>query len=81
MTTIAAAVTAIQCGPVPYRDEFVVHHGGAYVVPGRRAVAGEWLYPCPEQCQDDGLLGIWIGPDDEPERQVLICPSCGLDCT
>ncbi|GAB7048406.1 hypothetical protein [Catenuloplanes indicus] len=73
--------TEVQPRPIRFRDEPAMHHGGAYVAPGRRATAGAWLYPCPEQCRDDGPLGIWIGPADEPGRQVLICPSCGLDCT
>ena len=63
-------------GGIAYRDRRVCHHGGDYVYPGRRAVDGDWLYPSPEVCTDESGKGVWLGGG-----QVLVCPSCGLDCT
>ncbi|MFG2042213.1 hypothetical protein [Dactylosporangium sp. NPDC048998] len=67
--------------PIQYRDEPVAHHGGQYVAPGRRVVAGTWRYPSPEVCRDDRTAGVWIGPPDRTSQQALVCVSCGLDGT
>ncbi|GAA1578718.1 hypothetical protein GCM10009827_120290 [Dactylosporangium maewongense] len=64
-----------------YRDGSVAHHRGEYVAPGRRVVTGTWRYPSPKVCRDDRTTGAWIGPPDQPAEQVLVCVSCGLDCT
>jgi len=66
---------------IVYRDQVVTHHGGGYVYPGRRVLAGIWRHPSPEVCDDDRPDGIWIGPPDRPAEQALVCRSCGLDCT
>ncbi|GAA4259854.1 hypothetical protein [Dactylosporangium darangshiense] len=67
---------------IRYRAGSVAHHGGDYVAPGRRVVAGTWRYPSPELCEDDRrACGVWIGPPDQPCEQVLVCVSCGLDLT
>lgn len=66
---------------VRYRPEPVTHHGGTYVAAGRRTVAGDWRCARPELCDDDAPFGVWIGPAGLPEDHVLVCPSCGLDCT
>lgn len=66
---------------IEYRDTPVAHHGGRYVAPGRRVVSGTWRYASPEVCADDRSTGVWIGPPDRTEEQVLVCVSCGLDGT
>ncbi|WP_432983178.1 hypothetical protein [Dactylosporangium sp. CA-233914] len=66
---------------ITYCETPVAHHGGQYVAPWRRAVAGAWHHPSPEVCDDDRPYGVWIGAPDRPDEQVLVCVSCGLDCT
>ncbi|MGI5238675.1 hypothetical protein [Dactylosporangium sp. CA-139066] len=66
---------------IQYRGGSVAHHGGEYVTPGRRVVAGAWRYPSPEVCRDDRTTGVWIGPPDRPSEQALVCVSCGIDGT
>ncbi|MGV9267758.1 hypothetical protein ACWDRR_24205 [Kitasatospora sp. NPDC003701] len=65
-----------------YRAERVAHHGlhREYVVPGRFVVliGGEspWATARPEECLDTSGQGVWIA-----DYEVLVCLSCGLDCT
>lgn len=75
-----------------FDDQPVKHHNGLYVAPGRRVVAGSWPVT-PELCDDTSGQGVWIVVDDDSaggwrqvsteslEGQLLICPTCGLDCT
>lgn len=70
----------------------VKNHNGSYVYPGRLALAGAWPHR-PETCDNDSIRGVWVVADpDAPagwrqvpngslEGQLLICPTCGLDCT
>jgi hypothetical protein len=71
--TITAALT--------FRPEPVAHHHGLRVESWRRVVAGPWAYPSPQTCRDFSSSGLWIGPHDDEDQQVLVCFSCGLDCT
>ncbi|MFJ9523747.1 hypothetical protein ACIRPK_36690 [Kitasatospora sp. NPDC101801] len=66
-----------------YRMEAVTGHGsGAYRTPVNRGryvvlVDGEspWATRRPEDCLDTSDRGVWLG------GAVLVCLSCGLDCT
>ncbi|MEV6923981.1 hypothetical protein AB0M46_05635 [Dactylosporangium sp. NPDC051485] len=44
-------------------------------------MAGTWRYASPEVCADDRRTGVWIGPPDRQDEQVVVCVSCGLDGT
>ena len=50
----------------------VDHHGGAFVYPGRLALAGDWPHT-PATCSDN-FATAWDVTD-----RVLICTGCGLD--
>jgi hypothetical protein len=66
---------------IVYRPQPVTRHHGEPVAPGRRVVAGPWPFRDPRSCRDPHPDGIWVGPTDRPDQQVLICRGCGLDCT
>lgn len=69
--------------PYAHRDEPVTYHG---LDPLERTAAAPWrrvvlvpgrTWPCarPEECVDYSGTGEWVA------GTVLVCPSCGLDCT
>ncbi|WP_054047276.1 hypothetical protein [Alloactinosynnema sp. L-07] len=79
-----------------YRDQLVRYHrlDRGYVFPGRQIVdvPGHcWPAPGPEHCTDPSFRGCWfdgngrpisdICDPDAPEGVVLLCVTCGLDCT
>ncbi|MFG2847468.1 hypothetical protein ACGF12_30510 [Kitasatospora sp. NPDC048296] len=65
-----------------YRMEPVTGHGPyrEFVHPGRYVVLidgqSPWATARPEECLDTTGQGVWIADD-----AVLVCLSCGLDCT
>ncbi|MQS17469.1 hypothetical protein F7Q99_36120 [Streptomyces kaniharaensis] len=74
---------APEPGPAPalragmsYRPATVAHHNGEPVHPGRYVIEGvrRWAAASPEVCPDvDG--SEWL------TDELLVCPTCGLDCT
>jgi hypothetical protein len=64
-----------------WTDKAPTRHGAddnaTAVFPGRRVLSGHWTHT-PETCPDN-LPGEWL--PTEGDDAVLICPSCGLDCT
>lgn len=79
-----------------YRAEHVAYHGPdkEFVDPGRRVVTVPgriWSAARPEDCPDNSITGIWFDDAGQavstlrsPEAAagiVLLCSTCGLDCT
>ena len=66
-------MTALLPTAIVYRRGAVAHHHGDQVAPHRRVVTGAWPYPAPETCRDFSPGGLWIGPPEQEEQQVLAC--------
>ena len=79
---LPAPIQELPAG-LSYRMERVTGHGSGdyrtFVAPGRYVVLvdGEspWATARPEECLDTSDRGVWLADE------VLVCLSCGLDCT